>query len=64
MSACVVDLVLVLLNGAGTGTGGLVAGEVVDTEADKDAANVRANGVAGVFQVIDNLQVAGASAGK
>jgi hyperosmotically inducible protein len=34
---------------------------VVDTQADKDTANLRANGVPGVFQVINNLQVAGAS---
>ena len=32
---------------------------VVDSQADKDAANLRANGVPGVFQVINNLEVAG-----
>ena len=31
----------------------------VDTEADKDAANIRANGVPGVFSVKNYLQVAG-----
>jgi hyperosmotically inducible periplasmic protein len=33
---------------------------VVDSEADKDAANLRATSVPGVFQVINNLEVAGA----
>jgi hyperosmotically inducible periplasmic protein len=37
---------------------------VVDSQADKDAANVRANGVPGVFQVINNLEVAGAAPDK
>jgi len=37
---------------------------VVDSQADKDAANVRANVVPGVFQVINNLQVAGTTPGK
>lgn len=32
---------------------------VVDSKADKDAANIRANGVAGVFSVKNYLQVAG-----
>jgi osmotically-inducible protein OsmY len=32
---------------------------VVDTQADKDAANIRANGVSGVFSVKNYLQVAG-----
>lgn len=32
---------------------------VVDTEADKDVANMRANGVAGVFKVVNNLAVVG-----
>ena len=32
---------------------------VVDTQADKDTANIRANGVPGVFSVQNNLQVAG-----
>jgi hyperosmotically inducible protein len=30
---------------------------VVDNEADKDVANIRANGVPGVFKVVNNLQV-------
>jgi osmotically-inducible protein OsmY len=34
---------------------------VVDTQADKDTANIRANGVAGVFTVKNNLQVANQS---
>jgi osmotically-inducible protein OsmY len=29
----------------------------VDSQGDKDAANIRANGVAGVFQVTNNLRV-------
>jgi hyperosmotically inducible protein len=32
---------------------------VVDTQADKDVANIRANGVPGVFKVTNNLEVAG-----
>jgi osmotically-inducible protein OsmY len=32
---------------------------VVDSEADKDAAGIRANGVPGVFSVKNYLQVAG-----
>jgi hyperosmotically inducible protein len=32
---------------------------VVDTASDKDIANIRSNGVPGVFQVTNNLQVAG-----
>ena len=31
---------------------------VVDSQADKDTANIRANGVAGVFSVQNDLQVA------
>jgi hyperosmotically inducible protein len=34
---------------------------VVDNQADKDAANVRANGVAGVFSVTNNLHVGNTS---
>ena len=37
---------------------------VVDNQGDKDVANIRANGVAGVFKVINNLQVAGAQPEK
>ncbi len=33
---------------------------VVDNQGDKDVANIRANGVPGVFKVINNLQVEGA----
>jgi len=32
---------------------------MVDSQADKDLANIRANGVAGVFSVSNYLQVAG-----
>jgi len=31
---------------------------VVDSQADKDLASLRANGVSGVFSVTNNLQVA------
>ena len=34
---------------------------VVDSQADKDAAGIRANGVQGAFKVTNNLQVAGHS---
>ena len=44
---------ITVVNGNVTLTG------VVDSQADKDVANIRANGVAGVFKVINNLQVAG-----
>ncbi len=37
---------------------------VVDTKADRDTANIRANGVPGVFKVTNNLQVASASGGN
>lgn len=37
---------------------------VVDSKADKDAAGIRANGVAGVFSVENDLQVAGQPAEK
>lgn len=30
---------------------------IVDSKGDKDLANIRANGVAGVFEVVNNLQV-------
>ncbi len=43
---------ITVVNGNVTLTG------VVDTEADKDAANIRANSVPGVFKVTNNLQVA------
>jgi hyperosmotically inducible periplasmic protein len=44
---------ITVVNGNVTLTG------VVDSQADKDVANIRANGVPGVFKVINNLQVAG-----
>jgi hyperosmotically inducible protein len=34
---------------------------VVDSKADKDLAGIRANTVAGVFALTNNLQVAGSS---
>ena len=37
---------------------------VVDSQADKDVANIRANAVPGVFQVVNNLEVAGAAPEK
>jgi hyperosmotically inducible protein len=39
--------------------GNVTLSGVVDTQSDKDVANIKANGVAGVFKVINNLQVAG-----
>jgi hyperosmotically inducible protein len=36
----------------------------VDSQSDKDIANIRANGVPGVFKVTNNLQVAGKQTGK
>lgn len=41
--------------------GNVTLSGVVDTEADKDVANIRANGVPGVFKVVNNLQVVRAS---
>jgi hyperosmotically inducible periplasmic protein len=40
--------------------GNVTLSGVVDSQGDKDVANIRANGVAGVFKVTNNLQVAGA----
>jgi len=40
--------------------GNVTLSGVVDTQADKDVAGLRANGVAGAFKVVNNLQVAGA----
>jgi osmotically-inducible protein OsmY len=37
---------------------------MVDNQADKDVANIRANGVPGVFKVINNLQVEGSQPEK
>ena len=41
--------------------GNVTLSGVVDTQTDKDVANIKANGVSGVFKVINNLQVAGPS---
>ena len=41
--------------------GNVTLSGVVDNQADKDVANIRANGVPGVFKVTNNLQVAGSS---
>ena len=40
--------------------GNVTLSGVVDNQGDKDVANIRANGVSGVFKVTNNLQVAGA----
>jgi hypothetical protein len=37
---------------------------MVDNQGDKDVANIRANGVPGVFKVTNNLQVAGSQPEK
>jgi osmotically-inducible protein OsmY len=39
--------------------GNVTLSGVVDNQSDKDVANIKANGVSGVFKVINNLQVAG-----
>ncbi len=44
--------------------GNVTLSGVVDNQGDKDVANIRANGVPGVFKVINNLQVAGSPAEK
>jgi osmotically-inducible protein OsmY len=44
--------------------GNVTLSGVVDSQGDKDVANIRANGVPGVFKVINNLQVAGKSSNK
>ena len=44
--------------------GNVTLSGVVDNQGDKDVANIRANGVPGVFKVINNLQVAGMAAEK
>jgi hyperosmotically inducible periplasmic protein len=41
--------------------GNVTLSGVVDSEADKDVANIRANSVSGVFKVVNNLQVVGDS---
>jgi len=44
--------------------GNVTLSGVVDSEADKDAANIRANSVSGVFKVVNNLQVVGSGQEK
>jgi osmotically-inducible protein OsmY len=44
--------------------GNVTLSGVVDSKADKDIANIRANGVPGVFKVTNNLQVAGLHPGS
>jgi osmotically-inducible protein OsmY len=44
--------------------GNVTLSGVVDNQGDKDVANIRANGVPGVFKVVNNLQVAGNTAEK
>jgi hyperosmotically inducible periplasmic protein len=44
--------------------GNVTLSGVVDSEADKDVANIRANSVPGVFKVINNLQVVGSGQEK
>ena len=44
--------------------GNVTLSGVVDNQADKDVANIKANGVSGVFKVTNNLQVASSSNSK
>lgn len=44
--------------------GNVTLSGMVDNQGDKDVANIRANGVPGVFKVINNLQVAGSQPEK
>ena len=44
--------------------GNVTLSGVVDNQADKDVANIRANTVPGVFKVTNNLQVAGSQRGQ
>ena len=44
--------------------GNVTLSGVVDSQADKDVANIRANGVPGVFKVVNNLEVASEGAEK
>jgi osmotically-inducible protein OsmY len=44
--------------------GNVTLSGVVDSKADSDVANIKANGVPGVFKVVNDLQVAGAKSGK
>jgi hyperosmotically inducible periplasmic protein len=44
--------------------GNVTLSGVVDSQADKDVANIRANSVPGVFKVVNNLEVVGEGAEK
>jgi hyperosmotically inducible protein len=44
--------------------GNVTLSGVVDSQADKDVANIRANSVPGVFKVVNNLEVVGGTAEK
>jgi osmotically-inducible protein OsmY len=44
--------------------GNVTLSGVVDSQADKDAAGIRANSVSGVFKVVNNLQVVGSTPEK
>ena len=44
--------------------GNVTLSGVVDSQADKDVANIRANGVPGVFKVVNNLEVTSESGEK
>ena len=44
--------------------GNVTLSGVVDNQSDKDVANIRANGVPGVFKVVNNLEVVGSEAEK
>ena len=44
--------------------GNVTLSGVVDSQGDKDVANIRANQVPGVFKVVNDLQVAGGAAGS
>jgi hyperosmotically inducible periplasmic protein len=44
--------------------GNVTLSGVVDSQSDKDVANIRANGVPGVFKVVNNLEVVGGETEK
>jgi hyperosmotically inducible periplasmic protein len=44
--------------------GNVTLSGVVDSQSDKDVANIRANAVSGVFKVVNNLEVVGGEAEK
>jgi hyperosmotically inducible periplasmic protein len=44
--------------------GNVTLSGIVDSQADKDVAGIKANGVPGVFKVVNNLEVAAAAAAK